>query len=352
MLDVIPKDLELNATSFMVYNKDAPMPEQNFVDSIDDYLDDFYLEPMDKEELYPEADHVITVDVVMDNLRNGVNYAFFNNITYTTPKVPTLMTVLSSGDDATNPFIYGTNTNTFVLEKDEIVDLVVNNMDTGKHPFHLHGHIFQTIYRDRPYDDAIGEVPHAFDDSNHTAYPQVPMKRDTVYLNPQSSMVLRFKADNPGVWFFHCHLEWHLIQGLAIVLVEDPKGIQETQSQHLTANGLQVCSNANVLSEGNAAGNTDDMFNLKGENIQEKKIPSGFTGKGIVAMTFSCLAGILGVLMITVYGFSEISEPELKVMNDLRLEPEEVVEKSTISSEVTTDGIEDSAPKRKKFMFL
>ncbi|KAL3232773.1 Iron transport multicopper oxidase FET3 [Nakaseomyces bracarensis] len=350
MLDVIPKELQLNATSFMVYNKDAPMPEQNYVDSIDDYLDDFYLVPLQKEELYPEADHVITVDVVMDNLRNGVNYAFFNNITYTTPKVPALLTALSSGDDATNPFIYGTNTNTFVLKKDEIVDLVVNNMDTGKHPFHLHGHIFQMIYRDRSYDDALGEVPHPFDDSNHSSYPEIPVMRDTVYLNPQSSIVLRFKADNPGVWFFHCHIEWHLLQGLAIVLVEDPLGIQETQSQHLTPNGLQVCGNGNIQTAGNAAGNTDDLFNLKGQNIQQKAIPSGFTGKGIVAMTFSCLAGILGVLMISIYGFSEISEPELKVINDLRLSPEEVLEKSS-SSSLSGDS-EAAVPKRKKYMFF
>lgn len=351
MLDVIPKDLELNATSFMVYNKSAPMPEQSYVDSIDDYLDDFYLVPLEKKELYPEADHTITVDVIMDNLRNGVNYAFFNNITYTAPKVPTLMTVLSSGDDALNPFIYGTNTNTFVLKKGEIVDLVVNNLDTGKHPFHLHGHVFQLIYRDRGYDDAIGETPHPFDDSNHSAYPEVPVMRDTVYLNPQSSIVLRFKADNPGVWFFHCHIEWHLLQGLAIVLVEDPISIQETQSQHITPNGLSVCGNTNVKTEGNAAGNTDDLFNLMGQNIQQKRIPGGFTGKGIVAMTFSCLAGILGILMITIYGFSEIPDAELKVMNALRLSPEEVLEKTSTSS-ITEEDSESAAPRKKRFGFF
>ena len=40
----------------------------------------------------------------------------FNNIGYKAPKVPTLLTVLSAGEAATNRLIYGTNTNSFVLQ--------------------------------------------------------------------------------------------------------------------------------------------------------------------------------------------------------------------------------------------
>jgi hypothetical protein len=29
--------------------------------------------------------------------------------------------------------------------------------------------------------------------------------------------VLRFVADNPGMWHFHCHLIFHMIQGLQAV---------------------------------------------------------------------------------------------------------------------------------------
>ena len=71
----------------------------------------------------------------------------FNNISYKAPKVPTLLTVLSAGEAATNELIYGTNTNSFVLQGGDIVDIVLNNFDTGKHPFHLHGHVFQLIER-------------------------------------------------------------------------------------------------------------------------------------------------------------------------------------------------------------
>ena len=324
MLDLLPKSLKLNATSFLTYNTSAPVPDESYVDSIDGYLNDFHLIPYEKENLYDNVDYRITLDLMMDNLMSGINYAFFNNITYTAPKVPTLMTVLGAAEDATNPYIYGTNTNSFVLKKDEVVEIVLNNLDTGKHPFHLHGHAFQTVWRDRKYDADEGEGPHEFNDSDVTSYPQYPMRRDTIYVNPQSNFVIRFKADNPGIWFFHCHIEWHMIQGLAIVLVEDPMTIQSTASQHITENGLQVCKNVGIDISGNAAANTDYM-DLTGQNVQEKTIPSGFTGKGIVAMTFSCLAGILGIAAIAVYGLMDMPNATEKVVSDLHIPLSEII---------------------------
>lgn len=335
MLDVLPKDLELNATSFMVYDKGAPMPEQDLVDSIDDFLDDFNLVPYDKTKLYPEPTRNITVDVIMDNLANGVNYAFFNNITYVAPKVPTLMSVLSAEDEhIMNPLVYGTNTNSFVLEKDEVIDLIINNQDTGKHPFHLHGHVFQTIYRDVPHD-ADGEEPVPYDTTNVTIrenFPQTPMLRDTVYLNPQSSMILRFKADNPGIWFFHCHLEWHLLQGLALQFVEDPKSIKQNASQKINKNHLEICANVGVPIEGNAAANAKNYLDLTGQNIQVKSLPKGFTAKGIVAMTFSCLAGALGILTISIYGVMDIETNPVELAKDLHVNPEAVLDDDDDSS--------------------
>lgn len=127
----------------------------------------------------------------MKHWRKTDNSAFFNGISYTTPVVPTLYSVLSSGVGASNPLVYGTYTNPHVLNKDSIVDIVLNNDDKGKHPFHLHGHAFQVIYRS---DQDAGH----FDPGNHSAYPNTPMRRDTVAIRPGGNFVLRFKADNPG----------------------------------------------------------------------------------------------------------------------------------------------------------
>ena len=51
--------------------------------------------------------------------------------------VPTLYSVLSTGDKAADPAIYGAYTNSFVLKKDDIVEIILNSNDPGKHPFHL-----------------------------------------------------------------------------------------------------------------------------------------------------------------------------------------------------------------------
>lgn len=46
---------------------------------------------------------------------------------------------MSSGAAAGNASIYGSYTNSFVLGAGEIIEIVLNNLDSGKHPFHLHG---------------------------------------------------------------------------------------------------------------------------------------------------------------------------------------------------------------------
>jgi iron transport multicopper oxidase len=37
--------------------------------------------------------------------------------------------------------------------------------------------------------------------------------RDTITVNGNSSLVLRYVANNPGIWFMHCHIgEPHVLQ--------------------------------------------------------------------------------------------------------------------------------------------
>ena len=162
-------------------------------------FDDFDLVPTDGMELLPDADDTIELELTMENLGDGANYAAFNGITYVRPKVPTLYTALSTGVNANNATVYGTDTHPFVLEKGQVVDIVLNNNDPGKHPFHLHGHNFQLIARSQDEEGFY---------ANNVTFPQVPMRRDTVLVRPNGNMVMRFRADNPGVWLFHCHIEW------------------------------------------------------------------------------------------------------------------------------------------------
>lgn len=106
------------------------------------------------------------------------------------PKVPILYSALTTGSAATDAAIYGTDTNAFVLNKGDIVDIVLNNDDTGKHPFHLHGHSFQVIWRSGDYEGHFNP--------DNVTFSSVPVRRDTLIAKPMGNFVIRFKADNPG----------------------------------------------------------------------------------------------------------------------------------------------------------
>ncbi|KAK9430746.1 Cupredoxin [Lipomyces doorenjongii] len=311
MLDTVPDSLVWNVTGWLTYDENADFPEPAVIDQYDFY-DDFNLVPVEKELPY-EPDYQVSVSVSMDNLGNGVNYAFFNDISYVAPNVPALYTVMSSGNLSTDATVYGTNTHTYVLGYQEVVEIVLNNLDSGTHPFHLHGHTFQVVERSEASPDDNTFL--SYDSANPGTVNQYPMRRDTVYVRPQGYFVLRFKTDNPGVWFFHCHIEWHLEQGLALVLVEAPLEIQSRQV--IPEDHYAACKAGGYAYEGNAAGNTVNLLDLTGEKLQPKPLPAGFTARGIVAMVFSCISAFVGMGFITWYGLSDLKTTELEVAEAL-----------------------------------
>lgn len=320
MLDNLPDTLNYNTTGWITYDTEGDFPDAAIIDEFDFY-DDFYLVPVDKEETW-EADTTVTATVVMDNLGDGANYAFFNNITYVAPKVPTLLSVLSAPEnDSVNAYIYGSNTNAHVFEYGEVVEIVINNGDTGTHPFHLHGHAFQVIERSNASDSDDDFI--VYDASNPGIRNEYPMRRDTLYLRPNGYFVIRFKADNPGVWFFHCHIEWHLEQGLAMVLVEAPLQIRERIT--IPDDHWEACKVGGYSYEGNAAANTQNYFDLTGEKVQPNALPAGFTARGIVALVFSCVSAFLGMGFLTWYGLSELKTTQhevAQIMGEIPLDDE------------------------------
>ncbi|KAM5480711.1 hypothetical protein MaudMau93_007398 [Microsporum audouinii] len=306
LFDQIPPHLNPNVTSWLVYDDKKPLPQPKTVDKFAP-LDDYSLKPSDKMELLDHVDHSIVLDLKMDNLGDGANYAWFNNITYVSPKVPSLYTALDAPRDvATNPVIYGENTNPFVLEHNEVVEIILNNNDPGKHPFHLHGHNFQLVYRS---EDEKG--PYSADQM--ADLPRVPMRRDTVLVRPNGNMVLRFRADNPGVWIFHCHIEWHMDSGLVATMVEAPLALQDQRKdgiKALPANHIDACRSSNTPYHGNAGGNTADFLDVSNMNgPPAPPLPAGFTTKGVVALVFSTIAAALGIATIVWYGLGEIKTP-------------------------------------------
>lgn len=346
--DVISPDLKLNQTAWLHTGEGAVFTEITHEDiynsglvdrdavTLEDFdssdivvFDDFYLTPYDRQPLLPEPDREIVLDMDMGNLGDGKPYAFFAaeewgdmQQSWTPAKVPTLYTVLDAPDDETalNATIYGSNTNTIVLNHLEVAQIVLNNADDGMHPFHIHGHNFQLILRGKEYEE-----PTRYDaeSPDNLPLPEIPVKRDTVYVNGNSHFVIRFRADNPGVWLMHCHVDWHLTQGLALQFVEAPVQVRQNYKVHRTIpnSSWESCRLSGMPTRGNAAANTKDFFNLKGENRQYKYLPEGFTLKGYILMGVSVIMAFVGMGFLSWLALSDTKEDEALYFENISQEP-------------------------------
>lgn len=103
----------------------------------------------------------------------------------------------------------------------EVVDLILQNFDEGNHPFHLHGaqmfilaagHGYFPGYQELDLQD---EGKGLLDPNNNTIIAN-PVRRDVTTIEAFGWTLVRFIADNPGVWLFHCHMIWHAEAGMAM----------------------------------------------------------------------------------------------------------------------------------------
>lgn len=89
------------------------------------------------------------------------------------------------------------------IKGSDVVELEIENPTTMWHPFHLHGHSFAVM----GLGDNIGTRPPALPQKNNGSK---PIYKDTLAIPPLGWARVRFFADNPGTWLFHCHIEYHL----------------------------------------------------------------------------------------------------------------------------------------------
>lgn len=89
----------------------------------------------------------------------------------------------------------------------------------ANHPFHLHGNAFRVIGLDRVGKNVTIETIKEMDKLGqlHRNFDRPPIK-DTVTVPDGGYTIIRFKADNPGYWLMHCHIEFHAEVGMAVVI--------------------------------------------------------------------------------------------------------------------------------------
>ncbi|CAN5893285.1 hypothetical protein BH11VER1_BH11VER1_01380 [soil metagenome] len=85
---------------------------------------------------------------------------------------------------------------TINVRRGERVRFTFINDTMMHHPMHLHGHFFRVLTKAGDYS---------------------PLKH-TVDVPPMTTRVIEFAADEPGDWFMHCHVLYHMAVGMARVV--------------------------------------------------------------------------------------------------------------------------------------
>lgn len=82
------------------------------------------------------------------------------------------------------------------IRKGENVRFVLQNITMMRHPMHLHGHFFRFINEQGDYSP----MKHTFD------------------IKPMETVTIEFEANEQQDWFFHCHILYHMMAGMARIV--------------------------------------------------------------------------------------------------------------------------------------
>ncbi|XP_021273720.1 L-ascorbate oxidase-like [Herrania umbratica] len=183
------------------------------------------------------SDRVIVFLNTQNTINGNVRWSV-NNVSFTLPHTPYLIALKENlthafdqnpppdGYDFVNYDIFKEQENKnatlgngiYRLNFNSTVDIILQNANTMNknnsetHPWHLHGHDFWVLgYGEGKFD--MFNDPRKYNLDN-------PIMKNTVPVHPYGWTALRFKADNPGAWAFHCHIESHFYMGMGVVFAE------------------------------------------------------------------------------------------------------------------------------------
>jgi len=82
-----------------------------------------------------------------------------------------------------------------LINKGEVLRVVITNNSMMRHPMHLHGHDFRVVNSQGEYS---------------------PLK-NVLDIMPMETDTIEFAANQSGNWFFHCHILFHMMAGMGRV---------------------------------------------------------------------------------------------------------------------------------------
>lgn len=141
------------------------------------------------------------------------------------------------------------------LQKGNVIEIVLQNALAlnGRaefHSWHMHGRAFWVV----------GQGQGTFDPNTDAAAFNLenPVRRDTLSLLPYGWTAIRFEADNPGAWPFHCTMAAHAVMGMGFTILTSPEllpspppGLYSCMETSMNPADAQVCTSA---SDSNASG--------------------------------------------------------------------------------------------------
>ncbi|KAF8959650.1 yellow laccase [Flammula alnicola] len=145
------------------------------------------------------------VNINLDIVFNFTSLQFtVNGATFLPPTVPVLLQIMSGAQTAQDLLPAGS---VYVLPANKVIEISIPGGAVGSpHPIHLHGHTFSVVR-------SAGSSVYNYVD---------PVQRDVVSIGlAGDNTTIRFQTDNSGPWIMHCHIDWHLAIGLAVVMAED-----------------------------------------------------------------------------------------------------------------------------------
>ncbi|KAL1547064.1 laccase [Salvia divinorum] len=177
--------------------------------------------------------------------RNGTRLAAaMNNVSFVAPPIDILEAyfyqisgIFSKKFPLSPPFVFNYTSNFIPFELQipkkgtkvamlrynsniEVVFQGTNQVVGLDHPMHLHGFSFFVVGWGFGNFDPIKD-PLRYNIAD-------PQKRNTVIVPKNGWVAIRFTADNPGVWFLHCHFERHTTWGMETVfIVRSGRGAEE-----------------------------------------------------------------------------------------------------------------------------
>jgi hypothetical protein len=157
------------------------------------------------------GDKMNTEDKEMDtkegmDLFSEYNYDFLKSLEKTSyPEETPVKEILLNLTGNMQRYIWSMNgvplseTDNIKIEGDQVTRITLNNLTMMHHPMHLHGHFFRVINKNGEYS---------------------PLKH-TVNVPPMQTVTIEFYGNEYGDWFFHCHILYHLMGGMARVMSYD-----------------------------------------------------------------------------------------------------------------------------------